>query len=613
MRTLIYFLLLLSLFKSAFSQQNSVFVVNENTFDTNLEGYTNTAKNIKTEDLIKQKKQFKKLVESSANFGINNDENWIHFELINKTKSSKELVLFLDQSFLEKADFYQYSKDSLLTKIQLNQRILAQNRTLGYPNYVFKFKINQNEQNSIFLRIKSSPVKGISRGIIRLTDENTFHKNFRRNFFSFGILTGFLSLSFFVGLLLFYFERKQIYWIYGVYILTILFFYMSNSGNLNALFAGSFLGSARAEFVFSWLSTTFHIWFIKEFLKLSKELSKTVNRGINVLIFIPLLLVFAYAFLPIPLALAYFSRILTFIYLLLILGLGIWAITKKQHHTLIYSFATFPAILLIIYFLLTTFKVLPLYEITFSLPFPLTVFEIIVFGVGLVYQFNEEKQTIERKLMEERTLVASKIISAQEQERHRISQDLHDDLGSTLSMLKFRLEESNQNLNNQLTNEISITNKAVEDLRQISYNLMPTMFLQRGLVIAVEEFINVNKIASKVAFHHSGKEKRLDNDVELNIFRIIKELLNNAIKHAKATKIELQLIYFEDFLFLSVEDNGIGIKENQGFMKGIGLKNINLRVNYLNGKLNQESSDKGTLFSIEIPYAPNFKNQIATD
>jgi signal transduction histidine kinase len=210
-------------------------------------------------------------------------------------------------------------------------------------------------------------------------------------------------------------------------------------------------------------------------------------------------------------------------------------------------------------------------------------------------------------------LVASKIISAQEHERQRISQDLHDDLGSTLSMLKFRLEESNKTFDNQLISEIETTNKAVEDLRQISYNLMPTMFLQRGLVIALEELINVNKIGSKVEFVHSGKEKRLDLDIELNIFRIIKELLNNALKHAKASKIEFQLIYFDDFLFISIEDNGIGFKENQSKTEGNGLKNINLRVNYLKGKLEFESSKKGTQFSIEIPYEPNLQNKTAAN
>ena len=139
------------------------------------------------------------------------------------------------------------------------------------------------------------------------------------------------------------------------------------------------------------------------------------------------------------------------------------------------------------------------------------------------------------------------------------------------------------------------------------------MFRERGLLISLNEFILLNKIESKVIFLHSENKKRLNLDTELSIYRIIKELLNNAIKHAKASRIELQLIYFEDFLYLSIEDNGIGIKENQTESKGNGLKNLDLRVNYLNGKMNRESSDKGTLISIEIPYEPNPEDKITAD
>ena len=100
----------------------------------------------------------------------------------------------------------------------------------------------------------------------------------------------------------------------------------------------------------------------------------------------------------------------------------------------------------------------------------------------------------------------------------------------------------------------------------------------------------------------------------MSIFRIVKELVNNAIKHAKPTKIVVQMLYFEAFLYISVEDDGIGMTNfNAEFSSGIGIKNIILRVNYLNGKMNQESSENGTLISIEIPYEPNTKSQNPAD
>ena len=292
-----------------------------------------------------------------------------------------------------------------------------------------------------------------------------------------------------------------------------------------------------------------------------------------------------------------------------ILITSVWAFYRKEQTAKIYLIASSPGIIILMYLLLIALKLLPLYTFVYNLLYYVTIFEILVFGFGLVYQFTEEKHEAERKLSEERQSVSSKIISSQERERQRISQDLHDDLGSTLSMLKFHLSESNQNLDNQLIEDINITDKAIEDLRLIAYNLMPTMLQQRGLVVILHEFISMNKIAKKVAFSHSGNELRLPWETELGIFRIAKELINNALKHAKASRIEAQLIYFDDFLYLSVEDDGVGFKENPSEMAIHGLKNINLRVNYLHGKMKIESSENGTMITIEIPYVANHENK----
>jgi signal transduction histidine kinase len=123
----------------------------------------------------------------------------------------------------------------------------------------------------------------------------------------------------------------------------------------------------------------------------------------------------------------------------------------------------------------------------------------------------------------------------------------------------------------------------------------------------------LNNIKKNVHFITSGNERKLEWEMELSIFRIAKELLNNALRHAKASNIEVQLIHFEDFLYVSVEDNGIGFSNNKEEIKGIGLKNITLRVDYLNGKMSQESSNKGTLIAIEIPYNANHQSKNPAD
>ncbi len=604
------------------AQQNEVFVVNNNAVNTHLEGYIFEAKSLKInkiDDLVFTKKTFKKVQNSLANFGYGTDENWIYFELKNEDLLEKKLVLFLDQTFLEKADFYLFVADSLVQKNELNYLLSSEKRPLGFQNYIYPFLVKPSSKVCVFLRIKSAENHGISRALITLFDEKSFFSNQKKHQLTFGILIGFLLFSFVVGLILFYNSPKPIYVIYGAYILVILLYYLSNDGFLNANFPNNLLGSPQFSNSISMLGAAVQVLFIRQFLALPNKLSRFSNQIVLILIGYFLLLAVIYLFFSIPAFLPLISRFSLIFLGILLISLCIWSISQKSKVTYLYLFAILPGILLVAYFLFSALKILPLYFEVFALPFPFSVYEISVFGFGLVYVFTKEKEETERQLAEIKQQIAHKIITAQEQERQRIAQDLHDDLGSTLSMLKNKLSESNETLDNQLIMEMEIADKAVEDLREISQNLMPVLFLQKGLKVAIQE--NAGRVQnpasvknlSNVSFLCSGNERKLDWETELSIFRIAKELLNNALKHAKASKIEVNLIYFNDFLYLSVEDNGFGFRKTDEEITGIGLKNISLRVDYLNGKISKESSEKGTMIAIEIPYEPKPKNKNSPD
>ncbi len=611
MKYILFFISFFLIFGDLKAQQNEVFVVKGNVLETHLEGNIFEAKNIefnKIEDLIFTKKWFKK-VENLANFGYGTDENWIYFDLKNADSIENKFVLFLDQTFLEKADLYLFMDDSLIQKNELSYSLSSNKRPFGFHNFVYPFSIKPSIQYSIFLRIKSAKNHNISRALITLFDENSFFLNQKKHQLTFGILLGFMLFSFVVGLILFYNSSKPIYIIYGVYILVVLIFYLSNNGFLNVNFPNNLLGSPQFSNGISMLGASVQLIFIRQFLSLPSKLSRFSNQLILVIIGYYVLLAFIYLFFPVLPFLPLISRISLIFLGILLISLCVWSISQKSKVAYLYLFAIVPGIFLVAYFLFSALKILPLFFEAFALPFPISVYEIIVFGFGLVYVFTKEKEETEHQLTEIKQKTAHEIIKAQEQERQRIAQDLHDDLGSTLSMLKNKLSESNETFGNQLLMEMKIADKAVEDLREISQNLMPVLFLQKGLKRAIQELISLNNIV----FLSSGNERKLDWETELSIFRIVKELLNNAQKHSKASKIETNLIYFEDFLYLSVEDNGCGFRKTDKEITGIGLKNISLRVDYLNGKISKESSEKGTMIAIEIPYEPNKKNKNPSD
>ncbi|HEV7347415.1 sensor histidine kinase [Telluribacter sp.] len=194
-----------------------------------------------------------------------------------------------------------------------------------------------------------------------------------------------------------------------------------------------------------------------------------------------------------------------------------------------------------------------------------------------------------------------RVLQAQEEERQRLAADLHDDLGATLSAIKGQLE-SVPGQTHELMRPIGLMDKAIRDLRLISHNLMPPEFMTLGLTEALRETTQRLQASSglRCLFISYGKEQRLDHPTELTIYRIILELINNTIKHAKASQVTVQLIFYPENVTLLVEDNGRGYPKGKQ-SSGIGLRNIRSRVDYLGGQLWVDTGERGTTVTLEVP------------
>lgn len=134
---------------------------------------------------------------------------------------------------------------------------------------------------------------------------------------------------------------------------------------------------------------------------------------------------------------------------------------------------------------------------------------------------------------------------------------------------------------------------------------MPKSLKDFGLILSLENLINRFKKNSKteIVFIHQGFDNHvLKEDIEINIYRVIQESINNIYKHSFAKKAEIQLYKYEDMIMLTIEDNGAGFDISENNSSGIGIENIKNRVNAINGLIYIESAkNKGTLLTIEIP------------
>lgn len=216
-----------------------------------------------------------------------------------------------------------------------------------------------------------------------------------------------------------------------------------------------------------------------------------------------------------------------------------------------------------------------------------------------------EAQKVFTLLKEQELASIDAMIEGQEKERKRIAEDLHDDLGALMATVKLHFDniETAQN-EDAVQKTSSLLDEAYSKIRTIAHAKNAGVIANDGLLVAVKNMTSkissANKVDMEVIAH--GLENRLENSLELSLFRTIQELIANIIKHAEATKATIQLTQFQESLNIIVEDNGKGFDFKEIKETGIGLDNIKKRVEHLNGKLNIDSTlGKGTSIILDIP------------
>lgn len=204
----------------------------------------------------------------------------------------------------------------------------------------------------------------------------------------------------------------------------------------------------------------------------------------------------------------------------------------------------------------------------------------------------EQKQSME---------ISHALMEGEEQERARIARELHDGLGGKLTGIKLNIENvartNNDGTMQQTAHQLE---EAVADIRNLSQNLMPPSLMRYGLEEAVRDFIqNLKTPGTKIEFYASNLSSLTDRNKQLSVYRVIQELLNNAVKHAKASHILLQSTVEDNLLLIDIEDNGVGF-DVKNTKRNMGLNNIETRVRFLNGTLTIDSQPgKGTAINIE--------------
>jgi two-component system NarL family sensor kinase len=233
----------------------------------------------------------------------------------------------------------------------------------------------------------------------------------------------------------------------------------------------------------------------------------------------------------------------------------------------------------------------------------ISVVVVLLLIIGLIYYRQAQ--------LRQRNIAMQAIIRTEESERQRIARDLHDSVSQTMSAAKINLSVMRDEIafkdeeqRRRFDRVLGMVDDGFKEVRTISHNMMPWALHKTGLVKVIAQFIsNIENGSISFNFFSTGFDEPFNETIELILYRVLQESINNVIKHAGANRVDISLTRDESSIRLSIEDNGKGFDANDPeFKAGMGLGNLRSRINFLNGKVEVDSHPgSGTLVSVYIP------------
>ncbi|MCG6187019.1 sensor histidine kinase [Maribellus maritimus] len=233
------------------------------------------------------------------------------------------------------------------------------------------------------------------------------------------------------------------------------------------------------------------------------------------------------------------------------------------------------------------------------------ILAVAIFFFFVAYQKRLLKKELEltKVKSDQQEEILRNTISAQEKERKRIARDLHDEVGAMLSVVKLNVGQIEKKSESEKAKTLagetkSYLDEVITQVRRISRDLLPPSLEKLGLSFAIQELVNwINKSGKiEIEYWSTGEPVRFEIKKELAVFRIVQEIVNNALKHAEPSRIQIKTRFLNSSLAVSISDDGKGFDLNEKLETGLGLKNLESRSGTIGAKFKMRSiPGKGTL------------------
>jgi two-component system, sensor histidine kinase LadS len=573
--------------------------------------------NFSIDSLLKKDKEFSLLSNNKLSFGHGNTPFWLRISFKNDDSLAYKKLLEVEYAFLDEVNLF----------LENNGKLVYQSDTLGwkYPysdrvfkhyNPVFPVIINGKSSQTAYFRIYRSSLSMIPP--IKVWNEEDFYENEIKRKFIWGGFGGILLFVAIIGVFLFLYFRKNLYLFYVIYILMSLFYVLLNKGFFLDYYQNviSSFYSKNIRQVFMILNILFIQLFIKEYLFSSYKFPKWLLGLFRISILICLsgitMLWFEKYAGEHQIAIPQKARLLFPFTLLLPIFFSFYLVFYsyfKKIDVVASKFYLIGISPIVIFATLSTarnYGIIPnhlLLETEGSMICYL--FDILTLAVGLGYRYKilRDEKEHQQKLVYEGQL---KLLH----ERANISRDLHDNVGSQLSVISSSLDNigflaEKQKLTSEKIETVNeFVREAIQSLRDTIWATHQETFSLTEFRARVQQYIMKYYYAEtpQIVVNFEENDINLSSSQTLNLFRIIQEALNNAIKYANPTQISINLKLNEKQVCLEIIDNGTGFDvEKTKIDPHYGLLNMQKRVSEIEGKLLIKSEiGKGTKIEVIV-------------
>lgn len=537
------------------------------------------------------------------NFGPINGFYWIMGSL--KNDSGKDLDLFLEirQPHIYRMKFYQVRNDSMVALSETGIKYNFFQRPAPHRYFDFPITIKSGETVTIILMVHH--LNSLSLPVHLLTQATVHANNYTQNLI-WGYWLGFLSFCSLFAIMASLLLRKMVFFWYFLYILSAALYGFTDQGfAFQYLFPGWEDTAALVIIQLAVYNFVFLVKFSQGLLESKKYLS-IVHRILNgIVYFLVVLLIAGVVLQEIMFQLS--TIVLPVVNLVTLIGLILLAYSGiKSFFTnriiAIFYLAAYSTLVAAGIFATLNYG-FGLYQYFGPNPILIAYFlEAMILSIALVILFKQvqnERTRLMVKVNAQQKEMYTQYITGIEKERSRIAGELHDDVGSRLSYLK-QLIVTHSTESAKTADQLE---QLIQDVRQLSHDLAPPLAHVSGLVPLIEKLISETRLATglEIKFQqHNYKEVLVNNQIQ-QVYRIIQEALNNIVKHAQASRVDVQVFGHAHEVSIAIEDNGKGFNPS-GVSDGLGLNQMKIRTESLGGRIEINShSGKGTLILITIP------------